>query len=46
MHPYHFSKLAPSDDPRRVVVKKMSFVSKDRELELDLTGMYWLFYLF
>ena len=45
MQPYHL--LAPSDDPRRVVVTKMSFVVDGRDpLDFDLTGMYWLFYLF
>jgi len=29
---------APADDPRRVVVQKMIFISGDKEMELDLTG--------
>jgi len=29
---------APADDPRRVVVQKMTFLSGDKKMSLDLTG--------
>ena len=37
MDDIHFV-TAPKDDPRRVVVEQMVFMSGDKEMALDLTG--------
>ena len=41
---YHI--LAPKDDPRRVVVQKMIFMSEGQtDIEKDLTGNSFLYFL-